>query len=905
MFERIRSRFSGLMSRSRILREAEAEIEFHIQMETEANRERGLSPKAARQAALREFGGVTQVRESVHAVRRTGIEGLWQDVRYGMRTLRRSPSFGVMAVLILGFGIGTTTAAFSIANTVFFRTLPVPDADRLGFVYQRLSNGMLHAGFGWESTQFFEGRYDRVFSGVAAHRACTRMVAIEGLEATQVRGECVTANYFNVIGVKPMMGRTFGPPDDEPSNADRAIVISHDLWAREFKKDPAILGRQIRVGDRVFGIVGVMAPAFRGLSDGWHPSRYWVPVAQLETWQPGQSWHLGTIVRLKPAVSLEEAQAAVNVLGPQLQLEAVRESQYARWKPTPLVVVRATAVQDPFRPDQWLVEPRLLAAIGIVAMMVLLIAITNIAGVVAARSIARAQEIAVRQALGASARQLVRQLLTEGVIVALLGGSLGLLLSRWLVGGYEAMVPTRFDVDISLDLRVVAFTFILCIGAGVLVSLAPAVQARRVCVTTALAGGPGVAGGRLARRRLRHVILLPQIILSTVLLVVAGVHVRALSAIERAQLGYTIDGVVVMNANHWDIPAPYSDQTKTAADKRNERNRAFYLALERQLTRVTEANVAIASTPHPLAFTMPGRFVSEPAVLAGLPEPTPAYALRISANYFDTLGIRLLEGRDFDARDTMTSPAVAIISQGLARRLFPAGNVVGQSIAWHMGGSERRHWWLRIIGVVAETSPVLRDAPEHSAVYLSFAQTWQPFSFYVVATGPGDATALVQELKSLIAGADDFAEVRDVRSMSEIVDEVLYPRRSAATMLVVCGLAGLVLAAAGIYGVISHSVAQRSQEIGIRTTLGASRRTIIALVLREAVRVSAAGVLPGVFLAWVALRMTANVVGPIPTFDAVAFVAVPFVALTVILAASYGPARRAARLDPMQVLRQS
>jgi putative ABC transport system permease protein len=303
-------------------------------------------------------------------------------------------------------------------------------------------------------------------------------------------------------------------------------------------------------------------------------------------------------------------------------------------------------------------------------------------------------------------------------------------------------------------------------------------------------------------------------------------------------------------------------------------------------------------------MTMPGRFISESGFLAGDADRARADAMRISPGYFKTMGMTVLRGRDFDARDAMTSPHVAIVSEALAARLWPAGNALGQSLAWHFPNQKGQPWWLRVIGVVNETTPVLQDIGERPMLYLNLAQTWEHYSLFVVGVDRRDPAGLIQRLRAAIESADHFAEVQQIQSMSQVVAEILYPRRAAVAILLASGLVGLILASIGIYGVISYSVAQRLREIGIRATLGANRRDILSLVLREATMVTLAGAVPGVWLGLVALKVTSNVVGAVPAFDLVTFLVVPILTMAVILAASYVPARRASRLDPMEVLRE-
>jgi putative ABC transport system permease protein len=362
--------------------------------------------------------------------------------------------------------------------------------------------------------------------------------------------------------------------------------------------------------------------------------------------------------------------------------------------------------------------------------------------------------------------------------------------------------------------------------------------------------------------------------------------------------------VATLWAGHWDEAAPAGDRSAAATDKRADRERVFYRHLLDSVSIVPGASVAIASGLHPRSFTVPGRFINQALFNERSSATHQAYAMYVSPNYFRTLEIPLQQGRDFDARDVLTSAPVVIVSASLAAQLFPAGNALGQFIAWKPF-SQEQPWWREIVGIVGDTQSVLEDQADLPTVYFDLSQMTRPFFSRVIATSSSGTTALVPALRRAVLAADQFADVADVQSMEQVVADMLYPRRAAVFMLLAGGIVGMFLAAVGIYGVISHSVAQRMHELGIRSTLGADRRRMLMLVIREALLVGSAGAALGLGFAVTALRTTAHLVGPVPTFDAITFVVVPIVALVVILAASYGPARRAARLDPMQVLRQS
>jgi putative ABC transport system permease protein len=899
----------GLFRRRQANAEAEDELQFHVDQETAANIARGLAPDEARRMALRDLGGMTQTREAVRAVRTIWPDVLWQDLRHAARMLRRSPAFATLAILVLALGIGVNTAVFSIVNAVFFRPMPVHAPEELVYLYQVLPARNQVVPTSYRDLEYFR-LHNEAFAGLTAHGSGKAMFAADG-EADLVQGEWVAANYFDVVGVKPILGRTFRPEEDDVSSTDLAIVISHDLWTRRFEGDRDIIGKRVRLDDKFFSIVGVTGPEFVGLSDPWTPSRYWVTSVQYY----GQEYRrmgVGLIGRLKPGVALHQASAIVAVQVQQMWRGRVNPDG-TPLHPNPYVVLPASDVRMPFTPTASVVPARLLSAVTIVVAIVLLIAAANIAGVLMARGVTRASELAVRQALGAGTSRLVRQLLTESVLLAAAGGAAGMFVAWMGVRLYQACTPARFVVAVPLDFRVLAFTAAVCLSAGLLVGLAPAAQAQNVDVIAGLGGGAGAGQTRRTRGRLRHGIVIPQIALSVVLLVVAGVHVRTLTLIEAADLGYRVDDLVVMNFSRWDpagqnrmFPPHDAAAAKAFAERAAEQSRIFSREVFANIRDLPEAaGVALASTLPVNSWSMnPQSIISQESFLAGGAAGMTASSVSISPNYFQTMGMALRQGRDFDDRDALTSPRVAVISDSLARRLWPAGNGIGRSVAFYSPDHPaQRVEWLEVVGIVNEVDPVLHDIGDRPLVYVPVAQQWHASAPYALAWGRGDPSAIIQSLKRAITSADPFAQVSRVQTMRQAVAEILYPRRAAAAILTGAGLVGLLMAAIGLYGVISYSVAQRLREVGIRSALGANRRDIVTLVLREGAFVTVLGAVPGFGLSLLALRLTSNLVGPVPTTDMVTFGSVPVVIAAVILLACYLPARRAARVDPMVVLR--
>jgi putative ABC transport system permease protein len=910
MLSRLAAYVRGLLRRDRISAEADDELRFHVEMATEANRRRGLSPTEARRVALSDLGGVTQTREAIRHVRTFWLDALRQDASYAARQLRRTPAFSCTAVVVLGLGIGVNTAIFSVVNAVFFRPVPVRAPGELVYVYEQ--PGPYQLQITNELDLVFFREHSSAFASVTAHAATSEPMSVDNEEEVE-NGEIVAANYFEVLGVAPMLGRPLRPEEDDVATAERAIVISHDLWLRRFGADWAVLGREVRLGwnEQRFVVVGVAPAGFAGLADPWAPSQFWVTRAQYS----GRiaPYPTGLIGRLTPGETVSAAQPIVAGVAAQMLRERVLEFHQPKETALyPYVLRPVSDVRVPFNPQASIVPARLLTAVTIVAVIVLLIAAANIAGLLMARGISRTTELAVRRGLGAGTWRLVRQLVTEGVILALLGGAVGVGLAMLLVHVYRDVTPTQFLVPVSLDVRVLLFTFAVCLGTGLLVGLLPARQALRVDVVAALGGGNGAT--RVTRARLRHWILVPQVSLAVVLLLAAGVHAHALMDAEFANLGFRISDVVVLLVRTAFIPTgevvrpgadPAADRAR--AEERARRNRALYDAVFDRIHTVSGiAAVAIGLPPALGGGTYPGTVITRDDFLAGRPpSPGPRLVSAVSPGFFRACGISLLRGREFDERDDTGAPRVAVISEALANRLWPGQMAIGKSLAMTRPGTPPQDSdWLEVVGIVNEVNPVLQGPDQSPKVWVAIPQDGPKGTMAVTARLPSDASAqAIQHLKDAIKSADPLVRIDSARTMKEIVGGALYERRMAAAVLSISGLVGLLLASIGLYGVISYSVEQRRPEIGVRSTLGARRGDIVALVLRDGAMVTLAGFVVGGALSVLALRLASHLAGLEASLDASTLVAVPLLIAVVIACACYLPARRAARVDPMVVLR--
>ena len=831
-------------------------------------------------------------------LRSTAMSGLWYDIRSGLRQLQRHRGFTALAVSVLALGIGINSAIFSIVYTVFFKPWPIEKPEEVAFIYRNQYDGTT-----WPA-EFFPGpkRQEVLDSnpGIAALAdswGIYRNLEVGGLtELTW--GEWVSWNYFDVLGVKPIAGRTF-TSDDNETNPDVGIVISHALWQERFDSAPDVVGRSMRIHNRDVRIIGVIGPEFRGLTSMWTPSRWWTVEEQFNPRSAGSAF-----IRIKPGISPEQVQLSLNILGSREneELRKIRP-QYALPPGVPKYLVRpANSVRIPHEWGRPVIPERVAAALSVVVLMVLVIATINITGLLLARGMSRTNELATRRALGVTPIRLARQLLTETTILATSGGLLGLVLAWNLINLFTKVTPDNFSFDAGLDLRVLAFTGLVCIGTGVLIGLAPVRQALKVDVLSALAGGYRDSG--TTRRRLRHWVVVPQVALSLLLLIVTAVHVRSLRQLEDAPLGYEPNQATVLSLSRDNPAEDARTRSRRPPEEVAQEYQKLYRTLYNTLIATPGLHAGLISPYLPIRSTLgPDIATTEAAEAAGQSSGLPVERTLVSPGAFDALGMRLLDGRDFDDRDTRQVRAVAIISQTVARRFWPGQPAVGQRLgAISPQQSNAKTDWYEVIGVVNDTQAVLSKPNDPPHIYISLGQAWRPWSWTLVVRGAGPEA--ITALRSTIGSIDPFMAVNQVRPLKSYVDELLYPRRLATSILGVSGFIGLGLSCIGLYGVVSFSVARRLRELGIRATLGARPGDLVRLVLEEGGRMAAIGTAIGLAGGIIALRYTAHMAEGIPSTDWLVFAVVPIALALIVLIACYLPARRAGRVDPVETLRQ-
>jgi macrolide transport system ATP-binding/permease protein len=824
------------------------------------------------------------------------LDRLLQDARYALRWIARSPGFTLIAVASLGLGIGFNTTLFSVVDAILFRPLPVERPDRLVEVYTSGEDGDTYATSSYPDYLDIRAR-SAVFADLAGYSPMMAAVS-QGDRARVVLGEVVTGNYFGLLGVGAAVGRTLLPGDDLPG-APRVAMISHRAWHRDHAGDPTVIGRTLRLRGEPYTIVGVAPAAFTGMLPMLAPE-IWVPVAHVMEFEPagiqdvvpspggthrldrrGQRW-MFVKGRLRDDATLEQARANLAVIMAQLTAEHPQTNRDRRITVEPTRGVRV-------HPD----ADRALLPVGLGLMLavglVLLVACANVASLLLARATARAREMGIRLALGAGRAQLVRQLLTESVLLAALGAGAGLLLALALQRAVTTLplpLPVPLAFDLRLDLRVFAFTAAVSLGAGLLAGLAPALRGTRRDLVTALRGesrATSVAGRRWTAR---DVLVAGQMAVTIVLLVVAALLGRSLLAAQRADPGFATGGLAVVAAD-----------PEMLGYERDAALRFWERAVERVRAAPGVESVALASRlPFSLNFGYDMIFV--PGHHAAGDRAAPTLSARVSADYFATIGVPLVEGRAFTSFDTPQTPAVVVVSEAFARRYWPEGPVLGRRI--HLRGPDGPAF--EIVGVSADHK--VRTIGEAPQPYVHFAQAQQPSTYQVlVARTRGDARRAVGDARAALLDVEPNLVLLEARTMEDLLAGTLLPARLGAWIVAVVGCVALVLAAIGLYGVIAYSVARRTRDIGIRMALGARPSRVLGQVMRQGLALTAAGIAAGVVLAVIAARAVGGLLYGIGAADPLAWLGAVLVVVVISTIANLVPARRASRIDPFVALR--
>jgi putative ABC transport system permease protein len=803
------------------------------------------------------------------------MQTLWQDVRYGLRMLFKQPGFTAVAVIALGLGIGANTAIFSVVNSVLVRPLPFANADRIVVIWESSQNSFREpvaaANFlDWKSQ-------NTVFEQIAVFREDN--FNITGTDRPEQLPGCrANANLFQVLGAQPLMGRTFRDEDNDPPS----VVISKGLWERLFASDPNIIGRKLVVNNEPLSISAVM-PAGFDFPEGnnlWVRSRYRVPENPLNLNQDPSAdrghQYMRAIALLKPGVTLEQAQSEMSAIGSRLEQQYPTDNM---GRGVSLLSLREEEVGE--------VRPILLVLFGAVGF-VLLIVCANVANLLMARAATRQKEIAIRSALGASRWRIARQLLTESVMLAVAGGGAGLLVALWGISPLVALIPADIHglQNIGVDARVLAFTMAVSLLTGVAFGLFPALQASKTDLNESLKeGGRGSTGGRRGST-IRAALIVSEIALSLVLLIGAGLMIKSFVRLQQVDLGFATENVLTMRLT---LP-----QSKYPAKR--DQARFFQQALQRvQAAPGVESAAAISRLPLTPGNSSRGIVIEGRPVADSQNTPSADYRV-ISSDYFSTMSIPVLRGRAFTERDDAEAAGVAIINDTAARRYWPDEEPVGKRL--QVEGEE----WLEVVGVVGDVKHLGQDSKSRPEVYVPYLKKPWPF-MTIVARGPQNVAALGETLREAVLAVDRDQPVYSVSTVEQLVSRSVARRRSNMLLLGIFAAVAMVIAAVGIYGVMSYSITQRKHEIGIRIALGASRRAILKMVLGYGLALALAGVAAGAVAALMLTRLIESLLFGVSATDPATFALISLTLMGVALAACAVPARRAMKVDPMIALR--
>ena len=882
-FYKLPFRLRSLFRKSRVENELTLELRFHLERLIEEKVAQGMAPEEARYAALRELGGVEQIKEECRDMRRTNyIENFLQDIRYGLRMLRKNPGFTAVAVLTLALGIGANTLIFSVVNAAILHPLPFREASRLVTLWATSPT----IGFSGPGTltdpDYMEWRkQNHVFSEIAAFRGQPSNLTGVG-EPVRLTGAAISPSFSRVLDVNPALGRSFSPAE-ENDGRNRVALLSDRLWHSRFGSDPSTVGQSIKLDGEFYTVIGVMPAGFGFPNE----ADVWIPLTLADD---AHNATLQVVARLKPGVSIERARSEIALIGQR------RPRRAGDWEWNITLVSLNQAVASDVRTPLLV----LFAAVG----LVLLIACANVANLFLARATTRQREIAIRRALGASRTRVIRQMLTESVTMAVIGGAVGVLpaaLGQSFVARAASLLPRSLGspsvaahvASAGIDGWVLGFTLAISVLTAVLFGLTPAIEASRAELNHSLKEAGRISATGRGRRYLQDGIVLTEVALALILLVGAGLLVRSFLHLMNVDPGFSPQNVLTLN-----ISLPESRYSSALP----------MIAFEQQALERLSALPGVKSAGGVFGLPLGDGAIAGDFIVEGQAAPAPGTQPFIAAkkviggDYFKAIGIPLLKGRYFDKHDSETAPHVVIVSQNLARHFWPRGDAIGKRLKPGFFNDA----WCTVVGIVGDTKQYSLGETPSPSMYLPYAQAPAPFlmqDFTLVLRTASDPISLVAAARRAVQAVDPDMPVFDVATMEQLVYRSASEPRFNTALLGIFAALALVLAAVGIYGVMSYAVMQRTHEIGLRMALGAQASDVLHQVLRQGMLLAAGGIAVGMAGAWVVTRFLASLLFGVRPTDPITFALVPPILATVALVACLVPARRATKVDPMVALR--
>jgi putative ABC transport system permease protein len=877
-------------------REAEIieELSQHLEDQYEQAISRGADEAKAREAVLAELDENDLLAPELKRVERRveleplviGKDGrtnmiadLWQDFRYGARMLARAPAFTTIAVLALALGIGANTAIFSVVNKVLLQPLPFKNPHELLLIWENAT----HLGFPKNTpspANFLDWRdQSTLFTGMAAMGPKDFNLTGVG-EPERLDGRKVSANLFDLLGVQPRLGRRFLPEEDKPGT--RVVILSYGLWQRRFGADPKIVGQPVNLNGESYSVIGVMPPGIELPGFGNWKDQLWVPIAFTSEEAHSRGNHyLEVIARMKPGVTVKQARVEMETIAARLAQQYPEENKRISCVVNPL---HEEVVGD--------IKPALLVLLGAVGF-VLLIACANVANLLLARAAVRQKEIALRLALGASRSRLTRQFLTESVLLAVLGGGVGLMFAFAGLRILTAFIPDTISQaeSIGIDGKVLLFTALVAVVTGLIFGLAPAAQASNFSLNDTLKEGGRDAAGGSKGVRLRGLLVIAEVAVSFVLLIGAGLLISSFLHLRNLDPGFRADHLLTAKI---DLPElKYPDR---------EHRIPFFDDIIRRVSALPGVQSAAIAGNLPLTYDGDSMYVG----VEGIPDPPPdqqrdVIYRAIGPGYFSTMGIPLVRGRDFTEQDTTDTGYTVVVSEKMAKHFWPGQDPIGKRLK--PGSTTSDSPWREVIGVVKDVRQNDFVADPKLQMYMSYRQLKFLAPNALVVRTSVDPMSLAIPLRNAVWAVDKDQPVSNIRSMEEIVAAAMARQRFSTMLLGIFAALALVLAAVGIYGVMSYSVAQRTREIGIRLALGAQRTDVLKLAMGQGLRLVIIGVGIGLVAALVLTRVMAGLLFGVSATDPVTFVTISFVLLAVAMLASYVPSVRAMKVDPMVALR--